>query len=39
MNEFSHETSRPDELAACTGPIADALGKAWRDKQAQMASG
>jgi hypothetical protein len=28
-----------DELAVYTGPIADALGKAWRDKQAQMASG
>ena len=24
-----------DELAACTGPIADALGKAWRAKKAQ----
>jgi len=28
-----------DELAACTGPIADALRKAWRDRQAQAASG
>ena len=28
-----------DELAVCTGPIADALRKAWRDRQAQMASG
>ena len=28
-----------DELAVCTGPIADALRKAWRAKQAQMASG
>jgi hypothetical protein len=28
-----------DELAVCTGPIADALRKAWRSKQAQRASG
>jgi len=28
-----------DELAVCTGPIADALRKAWRSKQAQQASG
>jgi len=28
-----------DELAVYTGPIADALRKAWRQKQAQMASG
>lgn len=28
-----------DELAASTGPIADALRKAWRSRQAQQASG
>jgi hypothetical protein len=28
-----------DELAVYTGPIADALRKAWRSKQAQQASG
>jgi hypothetical protein len=28
-----------DELAASTGPIADALRKAWRARQAQQASG
>lgn len=28
-----------DELAACTGPIAEALRKAWRAKQAAQASG
>jgi hypothetical protein len=28
-----------DELAVCTGPIADALRKAWRERRAQMASG
>jgi hypothetical protein len=28
-----------DELAVYTGPIADALRKAWRSKKAQMASG
>jgi hypothetical protein len=28
-----------DELAVYTGPIADALRKAWRAKQAQQASG
>jgi hypothetical protein len=28
-----------DELAACTGPIADALRKAWRARQAAQASG
>jgi hypothetical protein len=28
-----------DELAVYTGPIAEALRKAWRDRQAQMASG
>lgn len=28
-----------DELAVYTGPIADALRKAWRDRRAQMASG
>ena len=30
---------RLDELAVYTGPIADSLRKAWRAKQAQMASG
>jgi len=30
---------RLDELAIYTGPIADSLRKAWRAKQAQMASG
>jgi len=30
---------RLDELAASTGPIAEALRKAWREKKAQMASG
>lgn len=30
---------RLDELAVYTGPVADALGKAWRDRRAQMASG
>ena len=28
-----------DELAVCTGPIADSLRKAWRSKKAQQASG
>jgi Golgi phosphoprotein 3 (GPP34) len=28
-----------DELAICTGPVADALRKAWRSKKAQQASG
>ncbi len=28
-----------DELAVCTGPVADALRKAWRSRKAQMASG
>jgi hypothetical protein len=31
--------ARGDELAVYTGPIAGALGKAWRDRQAPMASG
>lgn len=30
---------RLDELAVYTGPIADALRKAWRERQASMASG
>jgi Golgi phosphoprotein 3 GPP34 len=30
---------RLDELAVYTGPIADSLGKAWRARKAQMASG
>ena len=38
-SERREHRQRLDELAVYTGPIADALGKAWRDKRAQMASG
>ena len=43
-NVISHSERREyrqhlDELAVYTGPIADALRKAWRAKQAQQASG
>ena len=38
-NERREHRQSLDELAVHTGPIADALRKAWRAKQAQMASG
>ena len=38
-SERREHRQRLDELAVHTGPIADALRKAWRDRQAQMASG
>jgi hypothetical protein len=38
-SERREHRQRLDELAVYTGPIADALRKAWRAKQAQQASG
>jgi len=38
-NERREHRQSLDELAVYTGPIADALRKAWRAKQAQQASG
>lgn len=38
-SERREHRQRLDELAVSTGPIADALRKAWRARQAQQASG